>query len=266
MSNLEHIDEKLNSTPRWLSKTERDLTHLKSSARLNSLKSEIWVWIIKYENISKDWKYKVFSYTPNMPSFPFGIKQYAANYLSSRNVEWIKITKQNWEEYNNFHLLSPWEKIYIKVPKDTEVQWIPIYENNSKDWEYKVFSYTNRFWNFATSIKEQTAKYLNLSNSQWIKITDKEWNEFGSFHYFGPWEKLYIKVPKKKTTTWIHNNEYLYDIDSENKNGTHWDNKDYFDNSKKIETDNTYKNKWIILKQKKLKMGKLQNMPVELIQ
>ena len=90
MSNLEHTDEKLNSTPRWLSKTERDLTHLKSSARLNSLKSEIWVWIIKYENISKDWKYKVFSYTPNMPSFPFGIKQYAKNYLFSHPSSLLK--------------------------------------------------------------------------------------------------------------------------------------------------------------------------------
>lgn len=248
MSNLESSKEKLHSSRKRLLETENDLTHLESDTRLSSLKSEIWVWIIKYENISKDWKYKVFSYTPNMPSFPFGIKQYAKNYLNTGNIEWIKITKQNWEEYNDFHLLSAWEKIYIKIPKDTEVQWIPIYENDSKDWEYQVFSYINRFWNFATTIKEETARLLGLANSQWIKITDKEWNEFGSFHYFGPWEKLYIKVPKKETTTWIHNNEYLYDIDSENENGTHWDNKDYFDNSKKVETDNTYKNKWIILK------------------
>ncbi len=252
MSNLESSKENLNSSRKKLLETERDLTHLESNTRLSSLKSEIWVWIIKYENMSKDWKYKVFSYTPNMLCFPFGIKQYATNYLSTGNKEWIKITKGNWEEYNNFQLLSAWEKIYIKVPKNTEVQWIPIYENDSKDWEYQVFSYTNRFWNFASSIKEQTARHLGLPNSQWIKITNKDWNEFPRNHYFGLWEKLYIKVPKNWDMIWDdwanQNNNYLDNIESQSKGKGHRDNKDYFDKNKKLENDYTYKNKWIILR------------------
>ena len=248
MSNLESSKENLNSSRERLLETERDLTRLESNTRLSSLKSEIWEWIFKYENISKDWKYKVFSYTTSIQCFPFGIKQYTTNYLSTRDNEWIKITKENWEEYDNFHLLPAWEKIYIKIPKDKEMQWIPIYENDSKDWKYKVFSYTNRFWNFASSIKEQTARHLGLPHSQWIKITNKDWNEFARTHYFNLWEKLYIKIPKNWNETADQNYDYLHDTEIQSKGSGHRDNEDYFDSSKKVETDNTYKNKWIVLR------------------
>ena len=65
--------------------------------------------------------------------------------------------------------------------------------------EYKIYSYTINYWAIPATIRGLLmTKGLNLGNITWILITDVKWNKYDETHIFKKWEKIYIKVPKKK--------------------------------------------------------------------
>lgn len=127
--------------------------------------------------------------------------------------------------------------IKSEIKKQSQT-WKVEYIRNSN--EYKIYSYIVKDWALPNWVKSQAAKQLNLKTSKWIEITDKNWNKYNNFTKFNKWEKVFIKIPIKEQKT-EKNQESMISYNKRN-------NKDYFDKNKKIETDNTYKNKWIILK------------------
>lgn len=134
----------------------------------------------------------------------------------------IKTNRLKWEIKEN---ANAWKVIDTKT--------------TSSDW-YKVYSYIVKDWAFPEWVKSQAVKQLSLKTRKWIRITDKDWNEYNYLKKLNKWEKVYIKIPIKEETT----KEKKESKSSSNNR----DNKDYFDKNKKIETDNTYEKKWIILK------------------
>ena len=159
---------------------------------------------LKHERESSD-GYEVYSLILPTTCTPLMIKQNASDYLSSKNSEWIKITNSDWNEYPDYQLISSWEKVYIKVSKDKQIQWMPVYENKSQDGHYDVYSYTCKSWvpMLAFSLKDKIAKQLNLGSMtmMWIKLTDSDWNEYPDYQLIS-WKKVYLKVPNMKSGGW----------------------------------------------------------------
>ena len=205
LGSLENSWESSESFWNGLSGIETDLSNLRYSTSLTSLQFEVYNWIlVNNEGKSRDWNYNVYSLVSPSICTPSIIKRYASKYLSSKNSEWIKITNEDWKEYGQDEQIPSWEKVYIKISKDEQIQWIPVYENKSSDGYYDVYSYIYEDLAplFAFSFKEKIAKKLNLQSMMWIKITDINWNEYDDSKLVFFWEKVYIKVPNMKSGGW----------------------------------------------------------------
>lgn len=143
------------------------------------------------------------------------------------------------------------EKQLINLESRMELNWLRLdilwqeleYKNLSKDWKYEVYSYTTTWTRgeIPNYIRMKTQIQLQLKSIKWIKITDRNWKEYPEFFKIETWKKVFVKVPKNEKEVWN-------DRETQTNSKDHRDNPDYFDSTKKVETDNTYKNKWIILK------------------
>ena len=97
-------------------------------------------------------------------------------------------------------------------------------------WEFKSLWDTNdkvKNWGTPDAIRNIAIKAWLTNSKDWIQITNSKAQPYNESHRFSAWDEVYIRIPKLKSN---------------------WENPDYFDSTKKIETDNTYKNKWIVLK------------------
>lgn len=243
--NNEHLNDPLQESPEFAI----DLTYLESNTKSKGLQREIkkhkpWEFYIA-NNQNKD--FIIYGYIVKEKWTPWIIRNQAIRKRKASSKEWILITDRDWVKYDESHKFSAWDKVYLKIPKaekasyqnqsignntnyeisETHKPWEFYYENSSNDWQYKVYSYTLETDLSNWSIINKAQKNLNLKDSRWIKITDKDWFEINNSHKTG--EKIYIKIPNENFKS-------------------NRDNKDYFDNSQKVETDNIYQNKWIILK------------------
>ena len=119
MTNLESTSERLNTSRKWLLKTERELSRLKSSTKLSNLKSEIKkssnAWKFEFKNISRDWKYKVYLYTIEKHWTPSILKYQTVKRGIAKSKDQIKITNKDWVEYKESHKFSAWDKVYVKI-------------------------------------------------------------------------------------------------------------------------------------------------------
>ena len=298
MTTLESKNENLDNNFEELLNMEIELSYLETNIELGSLQTKVETnsnaWKVEYLNESKDKKYKIYSYIIETWWLPAWVKAQAVKQLNLETSNWIEITDKNWVIYDNLKKFGKWEKVYIRVPKETKVEtnpnaWKVEYLNESKDKKYKIYSYIIETWWFPAWVKAQAVKQLNLEMSNWIEITDKNWVIYDNLKKFEKWEKVYIRVPKDakvKEETKVNTQETKVDtqetkvdtqetkvdtqetkvdtqetkVDTQETKGkkekketsktkkNNRDNPDYFDNTKKVETDMTYQNKWIILK------------------
>ena len=140
MTNPEH-KENPNISTKWPLKAEKQLTNFQNQIELSHLKSNISRQEFEYKNLSRDWKYKVYSYTTTLTrEMPIYIKIKALTQLQSRNINLIKITDINWKEYPKNSPIEKWKKVFIKIPtnkkENFEPEKISTEKLKCKWWEY----------------------------------------------------------------------------------------------------------------------------------
>lgn len=105
--------------------------------------------------------------------------------------------------------------------KEKNKAWIVKFENESKDKKYNIYSYILTQWWTRWWIKNNFIKQI-WPWIEWTKFTDVNWNEIKK-DKFNAWEKVYLRVPKRKEQKESKKNpwkvEFLwYQKDKENRN------------------------------------------------
>ena len=114
-----------------------------------------------------------------------------------------------------------------KIEKGKPWEFIKLWD--SKDGKYLKYLYTVKTWWTPDVIRKKAVEKGLAKSTKWIQVTNGNAKPYDENHNFSAWDEVYVRIPKL--------NEKL-----------NRDNPDYFNNSKKVETDNTYEKKWIILK------------------
>lgn len=179
------------------------------------------------------------------------------SHKSLSSLKW-DIESQWIEELENLELRPEdfsinWNESEASTDKFYWKPWELKYERQSSNWEYYVYSYkinngVNMSIFYMYSVINHIRQELNLKSFEWIILCNEKWAQYflGDLFRLKPWDKFYIKVPVNASHR--KNNGRWNNIDTQIENNSSWDNPDYFNSNKRVETDNKYKDRWIILK------------------
>jgi len=266
----------------FLRNFENDLENLYTDVRTWLLSKELltinqpekWKFLNGHE--SRDKNFMVYEYTIKSGGKPEDVRKQAVKQWLVSEKEWIEITDWSTHPYSDDKRFNKWDKVYVRIPKEKLIVWEFVKWHESRDKNFMVYEYWIMVGWTPASVRQKAVDKWIAEKITWIQITDGNVVEYPEDHKFSAWDKVYVRVPKKmeqqaeqptETTTetltetptenqgeeqveqqaeqpgqW--DTEITEDITMEN----HWENPDFFDASKKVETDEQYKNKWIILK------------------